>query len=226
MIKEERKLEGNIIIGNTWDAVFELGDHEEFDFGDIVYKQNEVSRGLVYLKEGKIKLYSIFDYGMQRTICIVGAPHILGETSIIDGGTNICTAVALAKTKVIFISREKVQTILLSNPNFMHEIMYALAKKIRYMQLQVEDAAFRLPQKLARLLLSYNDYMVFSREEHDSTLIVTHDELASCLGTTRPKVSEHLNEFYKHGLIEKGKGFIKIKNYEGLKDISGKFSNI
>ncbi|HEY8891009.1 MAG TPA: Crp/Fnr family transcriptional regulator [Clostridium sp.] len=225
MVKEEHKLEGSISIQNTMEALLKLGDHQDFNFGDIVYKQNEPSRGLVYFQEGKIKLYTSFPDGMKRTICMVGAPHILGETSVIDGGTNICTAIALAKTKIVFIPREKMQAILLSNPNFMHMIMSDLAKKIRYMQLQVEDAAFRLPQRLARLLLCYNDYMKFPREEHELTLIVTHNELASCLGTTRPKVTEHLNEFYKHGLIEKGKGFIRIKDYEGLEHISGKFIN-
>ena len=226
MIKVEHKLERNMKIGNIWEALSELGDHQEFNFGDIIYKQNEPSRGLVYFQEGKIKLYTIFPDGMERTICMVGSPHILGETSLFDGGKNICTAIALAKTKVVLISREKVKAILLSNPNFMYVIMSALAKKVRYMQVQVEDAAFRLPQRLARLLLSYNDYLEFPREEHDLRLIVTHDELASCLGTTRPKVTEHLNEFYRHGLVEKGRGFIRIKDYEGLKHISGKFSNV
>jgi hypothetical protein len=47
----------------------EVGDHLELNLGDIVYKQNEPSRGLVYFQEGKVKLYTIFPDGMERTIC-------------------------------------------------------------------------------------------------------------------------------------------------------------
>lgn len=201
----------------------ELGVRQDFNFGDIVYKQNEPSPGLTCFQQGKIELCTILPCGLKKDICMVGTPHILGETSVIDGGVNICTAIARAKTKVVFVPKEIALEILLSNPNIMNAIMSAMAKKIRFMQTQVEDAAFRLPQKLARLLLSYNEYTESPCKER---LIVTHDELASFLGTTRPKITRYLNEFYMNGLIEKGRGDIRIKDYEGLKRISGKFSEV
>jgi len=216
----------NILEESIWKTLLELGVHQEFNFGDIVYKQNEPSRGLICFQQGKIELCTILPGGMKKNICMVGTPHILGETSVIDGGTNICTAIAQAKTKVVFVSKEIAQEIFLSNPNLMYVIMSAMAKKIRYMQIQVEDAAFRLPQKLARLLLSYNEYLESPCKEHDGRVIVTHDELASFLGTTRPKITKHLNALYKQGLIEKGRGYIRIKDYEGLKHICGKFSDV
>ena len=157
MIKKEHELEENI-----WDKLFELGNHQEFNSGDIIYKQNEPSTGLIYFQQGKIKLYTNVS-NIERTVCVMEQPYILGESSLIDGGTNICTAVALTKTKIVFVSQEAVQTILLSYPDFMYVIMGSLAKKIRYMQLQVEDAAFRLPQRLARLLLCYNEYKKISK---------------------------------------------------------------
>ncbi|XWX60176.1 Crp/Fnr family transcriptional regulator [Desulfitobacterium sp. AusDCA] len=92
--------------------------------------------------------------------------------------------------------------------------------------MQVEDAAFKLPQKLARLLLNFNDYVELPSENREIRLVVTHNELASFLGTTRPKITEYLNEFYKQGLIEKGRGFIQIVDSEGLKKMSGKYESI
>ncbi|WP_434511405.1 Crp/Fnr family transcriptional regulator [Desulfitobacterium sp. AusDCA] len=109
MIKLENIKESDINIKNIWSTMLELGIQQEFTSGDIIYKQCEPSSGLVCFQEGKIKLYTLLPDGIERTICMVGTPHILCETSVIDGGTNICTAMALAKTKVVFISNEKVK---------------------------------------------------------------------------------------------------------------------
>lgn len=209
---------------NLWKGLLKFGDPQEFNFGDVIYKQYEPSKGIYYFLQGKIKLFTNLDDGMERTIRIVVTPHILGETSLIDDGVNLCTAIALAKTKILFIPRERVQTNLLSNAILINMIMSSLANKIRYMQFQVENAAFTLPQRIARLLLNFNDEINFHNPKNCSRLIVTHDELASILGTTRPKITKHLNDFYNLGLLEKGRGFIRIIDCEGLKSICGKFN--
>nr|WP_282433873.1 helix-turn-helix domain-containing protein [Desulfitobacterium hafniense] len=53
-----------------------------------------------------------------------------------------------------------------------------------------------------------------------------HDELAGFIGTTRPKVTEHLNVFMTKDLIEKGRGYIVIRDIEGLKKINMIYSLI
>ncbi|NLI90888.1 MAG: Crp/Fnr family transcriptional regulator [Peptococcaceae bacterium] len=207
MIKVDELSEENLL-----NDLFESGEPLEFDYGDTIYKKYEHSKGLYYFKQGKIRLCTIFPDGMGRTIEIIRTPCILGETSLIDGGTNLCTAIALAKTKVLFIPREKVLAILPSNSILMNMMMNSLAKKIRTMQLQVENASFKLPQRIARLLINnYDEIKKYSKKD-DIRIIVTHDELAGFLGTTRPKITEHLNEFSRLGLIEKGRGYFRIKN--------------
>lgn len=203
---------------DLWKALLAYGDPQEFNYGDIIYKQNELSKGLYCFLQGKIRLYAAFSDGMERTIHIsMTAPEILGETSVIDDGKNLCTAIALAKTRVIFISKESVQLNLLSNPNYIDIIIKGLAQKLKFMQAQAENAAFKLPQRIARLLLSYN-YVPFTTCCNGNTrIIITHDELAGYLGTTRAKVTKYLNELYKLNLIEKGRGFIRITDYEGLR---------
>ena len=94
-----------------------------------------------------------------------------------------------------------------------------MARKMRSMQAQAEDLAANIPQRLARMLLNCNKYGVFTHKEQEEHITITHDDLANFLGTTRPKITEHLNNFRKQGLIEKGRGYIIIKDYEGLKKL-------
>lgn len=223
MIKEF-KPEMDAFNKDAWEVLFKAGNELEFKPGDFIFKQNELAEVLIFFKKGKIKLYTIIPGGMERTICEIETPCLLCEGPVIDGGNNICMAKVLTKTNVIFIPREIVLAELLKNPDVLHLMMSTLANKLRFMQNQVEDASFRIPQRLARLLICGNEYRLLQDGEKELILSVTHIELASCLGTTRPKVTEHLNNFEKHGLIEKVKGYIIIKDYEGLKNIAGKFS--
>lgn len=204
---------------DTWDLLFKLGSPREYNAGDIIYLQDEESRGLVCLLEGRIKNCAIFADGTEKTLCILEAPSITGETAVIDGGKSICSSIAMTKAKVIFIPREEAKQFLLSNPQVMMLVLNTMARKIRSMQIQAQDMAVNIPQRLARMLLDCNKYGVFTHQEEEIRLTITHDELASFLGTTRPIITKYLSEFTSLGLIEKGRGYITIKNPQGLKQL-------
>ena len=53
-------------------------------------------------------------------------------------------------------------------------------------------------------------------------LKITHEQLASHLGTVREAVSRMLKYFESEGLVELSRGTIRIEDAEGLRDISEK----
>lgn len=205
---------------NTIEVLSRSGIQREYNAGDMIYCQDEPTSGLVYLQEGKIKNFVVYPDGTEKTLCILEAPSITGETAVVDGGTSICAAIAVTKIKTVFIAREKAQELLLSNPNLMLLILRFMALKMRSMQLQAQEIVANIPQRLASLLLNSSKYGIFTGTDQNSRLVITHDELASFIGTTRPKITEHLNAFMRQGLIEKERGHIVIKDHEGLKRIS------
>jgi CRP-like cAMP-binding protein len=77
------------------------------------------------------------------------------------------------------------------------------------MALQAEDlAAHNISSRLARMLLNFKQYGVFTYQEDERCLLITHEELSSFVGTTRPNVTAFLNDFARKGMIE-----IKGSNY-------------
>lgn len=204
----------------TREILSDLGIPREYNPGDLIYYQDEPSSGLVYVEQGRIKSSVFFPDGTEKSLNILEGPTITGETAVIDGGTSICSVIALTKVKVFFIPREKAQELLLENPNLMMLLLEYMAKKIRSMQIQAQEVVSNIPQRLAYLLLHAEEYGIFSHKGQDSRLYITHDELASFIGTTRPKITELLNIFMKQGFIEKGRGYIEIKDYEGLNRIA------
>ncbi len=204
---------------NTWRELLKLGTLRKYRTDEIIFLQDQPSSGLVCLKEGKLKTCMLFPNGKEKILSILDVPYILEEMPIFDGGVYTCSAIAMAPTEIVFVSKEKTLDFLKSNPDLYRVALRVMAKKMRWMHIQANDMLFSIPERLAYLLLNYSDYGIFPNKQKDVKLIITHDELACLLGTTRPLITKYLNEFYRLELIDKGEGYIIIKDLEGLKKL-------
>jgi CRP/FNR family transcriptional regulator, cyclic AMP receptor protein len=206
----------------TWEMLFSLGTIREYRAGEIIYYQEELNTGLVCLKKGQLKNCLFMLDGTEKQLNVLNAPSITAETSVVDDGRSICSAVAITDVILSVIPQDKARKVLFENPQLMDLTLHIMAKKMRSILMQVEGVVTTIPQRLARMLLTVEEYGVYTHQEHSDQLIITHDEMARFLGTTRPKITEFFSEFAKLGLIERGRGYIKIVNKDGLKEIREK----
>lgn len=203
----------------TWEMLFSLGTIREYRAGEIIYFQEEPNTGLICLKKGKLKNCIFMLDGTEKQLNILKAPSITAETSVVDDGASICTAVAVTDVTVSIIPQDKAREILFSDPHLMDLILHIMAKKMRSALMQLEGVVTTIPQRLARMLLTVEGYGVYTHQEHSDRLIITHEEMARFLGTTRPKITEFLSEFDKMGLIKRGRGYLTIIDKKGLKEV-------
>jgi CRP/FNR family transcriptional regulator len=61
---------------------------------------------------------------------------------------------------------------------------------------------------------------VLQLQSTSPTIKVTHDELATDLGTAREVISRKLAQWEKLGLIERGRGILKILNTKQLQNLA------
>lgn len=203
----------------TWEMLFSLGTLREYRAGEIIYFQEEPNTGLICLKKGKVKNCIFMLDGTEKQLNILKAPSITGETSVVDDGMSICCAVAVTDATVSIIPQDKAREVLFLNPYLMDLTLHIMAKKMRSMLMQLEGVVTTIPQRLARMLLTVEGYGVYTHQEHSDRLIITHEEMARFLGTTRPKITEFLSEFAKMGLIVRGRGYLTIVDRKGLEEI-------
>lgn len=203
----------------TWEMLFSLGTLRHFKAGEIIYYQDELNTGLICLKKGQMKNCLFMLDGTEKQLNILSAPSITAETSVVDDGRSICSAVAITDVTLSIIPQDKARKILFQNPQLMDLTLHIMAKKMRTILMQLEGVVTTIPQRLARMLLAIEEYGVYTHEEHSDRLIITHDTMARFLGTTRPKITEFLSEFANAGIIERGRGYIKIVNREKLEKI-------
>lgn len=203
----------------TWEMLFSLGTLRNLKAGEIIYYQDELNTGLVCLKKGQMKNCLFMLDGTEKQLNILSAPSITAETSVVDDGRSICSAVAITDVTLSIIPQDKARKVLFQNPQLMDLALHVMAKKMRTILMQLEGVVTTIPQRLARMLLTIEAYGVYTHEEHSDRLIITHDTMARFLGTTRPKVTEFLSDFSKAGIIERGRGYIKILDRKKLQEI-------
>ncbi len=203
----------------TWEMLFSSGRIREYKSGEIIYYQEEPNTGLICLKKGKLKNCLFMMDGTEKQLNVLNAPSITAETSVVDDGRSICSAVAITDVTLSIIPQDKARELLFENSQLMDLTLHIMAKKMRSILMQLEGVVTTIPQRLARMLLTVEEYGVYTHQDHNDRLVITHDEMARFLGTTRPKVTEFLSEFTRMLLIERGRGYIKIIDRKGLEEI-------
>ena len=197
-----------------WNIMAESGEYKKLDRGSIVFSKEKPNNGIVCLKKGKVKISSILRNGKEKIFGIMVAPSVFGETETFDGGPRMVTATALTTVEVNYIFLPEAKQLIESNSEIAIFLFKALGLKLRWTTLQVEDLSQfnKIPYRLAALLLDFKKYGVFTDHNDNNCLLITHDELANCINTTRPRVTTLLKRFAASGMLETKRGQIRILN--------------
>ncbi len=162
---------------------------------------------------GLISLVVVMNDGRTAEAGIVGHEGFTGTTAAVGLRKELLQAVVQITGDGFRVKAKVLQGILKSTPQL--QLMLSRYAAIRAMQVAQTAACNRLhdiEQRLARWLLMTQD-KVDSR-----VLLITHDFLATMLGTDRSTVSLAAGVLQKKGLIRYSRGAVKIVNREELED--------
>ncbi len=162
---------------------------------------------------GLISLVVVMKDGKTAEAGIVGNEGCTGTLAAVGLGRSPLQAVVQITGDGFRVEVSVFQDILESTPNL--RMMLSRYSAIRGMQIAQTAACNRLhdiEQRLARWLLMTQDRV------DSAELLITHDFLATMLGTDRPTVSLAAGVLQKKKLIEYTRGAVKIVNRKKLED--------
>jgi CRP-like cAMP-binding protein len=162
---------------------------------------------------GLISLVVVMKDGKTAEAGIVGNEGCTGTLAAVGLSRSPLQAVVQITGDGFRVEVSVFQDILESTPNL--RMMLSRYSAIRGMQIAQTAACNRLhdiEQRLARWLLMTQDRV------DSASLLITHDFLATMLGTDRPTVSLAAAALQKKKLIEYTRGAVKIVNRKKLED--------
>ncbi len=205
---------------SLWKSLCGHGQHVTYTEGQFLYLQDAPTKGLFCIDSGQVKNYQILPDGTEAILTLYSARVVIGEAGVFQDQPNICSASAQTAVSAYLIPREIVLELLKTDPRFAQYIVLTLTKKLRTVTTQMCDLVGRnVFSRLAKTLLILEHYGVISDKKHE-WYYITHAELASIIGTTRPNVTGGLNRLMQSGALELKRNQIRILDCALLERLS------
>ena len=176
----------------------------EYGASRNIYWEGDSADSVLFLRQGKVKLSVTSKQGKEAIIAVLDSGEFLGEGCLAGQPVRMATATALTDCSLSRLDK----TLMVRLLHDQHEISemfvsHLLSRNIRY-EADLVDQLFNSSEKrLARILLLLSHFGKDSRAEPVLPMI-SHENLAEMVGTTRSRVSHFMNKFRELGFIDYG----------------------
>ena len=171
----------------------------------VVFSQGEPADALYYIQRGKVKLVVVSFAGKEATLSVMGKGEFFGLGSLQQRSLRLTTATTLEPSVIVRVERDAMQRELRSHPRLSEVLMTQLLSRTLTLQKDLCTHIFDPSEKrLARVLLKLSRLGEESQQQVAMPKI-SHDTLATMVGTTRSRITYFMNKFKKLGFIDYGK---------------------
>lgn len=173
--------------------------------GSLLFVEGEDPRGVFILCSGRAKLTTSSTEGKTLIVKIAEPGEVLGASATILGKPYEVSAETIEPSQLNFIKRDDFLKFLGTHSEACMHTAQQLSEKYHAAQREIRSLGLSqtTSEKLARLLLDWCD-----RTGEETTrgmrlkVLLTHEEIAQMIGTTRETVTRLLSDFKRKKIID------------------------
>jgi CRP/FNR family transcriptional regulator len=189
-----------------------------FAAGEAVLVEGKPCEGLYFVIQGQVRLIRGAAEGREHVLRVLGPGATFNDIAVFDGGPNSDGAVAVGSTTVGFIPKANMTALIDRYPEVAKGALKLLSSRQRTLGSVVEDLALRdVTTRVARLLLGcmgQHEHIV--EQAPDACARITHQEIASMVGSVREVVQRVLKDLERDGAIVLERTRIRIRDQSKL----------
>ncbi|OGQ86715.1 MAG: transcriptional regulator [Deltaproteobacteria bacterium RIFOXYD12_FULL_56_24] len=191
---------------------------QDYDRGQTIFAEGDEGTGFYIVMEGLVKIYKLSLEGKEQILHIFGPGEPFAEAAVFMGSTFPAHAMALEKSRTIFLPRRAFIDLIQTNPALAMNMLAALSMRLKKFAHLIEDLSLKeVPGRVAAHLL----YLSTQQGDRDTVkLNIGKAQLASLLGTIPETLSRILGKLAKQGLISSDGAQITILDRDGLEDLA------
>lgn len=191
---------------------------QDYGRGQSIFAEGDPGTGFYVVMEGLVKIYKLSLEGKEQILHIFGPGEPFAEAAVFIGSTFPAHALALEKSRAIFIPRKAFIDLIQTNPALAMNMLAALSMRLKKFAHLIEDLSLKeVPGRVAAHIL----YLSTQQGDSDTVkLNIGKAQLASLLGTIPETLSRILNKLSKQGLISSEGAQITILDRDGLEDLA------
>ena len=159
-----------------------------------IYLPADHADGVLLLVSGRVKICSVTPEGKQSILAFIEPGEMFGELSILDHGSREEYAEASEKSTVVLIPVEYMRELVERNSHLALSVTKLLGLRRKRVERRLKYLLFRSNRdRLIHLLLELaEDYGKQNGARIDLSIKLSHQDLASVIGSTRETADRHL----------------------------------
>jgi CRP/FNR family transcriptional regulator len=190
--------------------------------GSLLFVEGEQPRGVFLVCSGRVKLTTSSTEGRILIVKIAEPGEVLGASATILGKPYEVSAETIEPSQLNFIKRDDFLNFLVTRPEACMHAAQQLSDKYHAAQREIRSLGLSQTtgEKLAKLLLDWckSGGEVTSKGVRIKVLL-THEEIAQMIGTTRETVTRLLSDFKRRKIIEVKGSTVIVLDKSGLEDM-------
>jgi CRP/FNR family transcriptional regulator len=183
--------------------------------GAVVFGPGQPPQNYLLLINGTVRVHQLSESGREIVLYRVQAGESCAMTTACLIGDDVYQAEGVAETPVeaVVLPREAFDEAISKSPEFRRFVFAALSSRMTHLFKLIEEVAFsRIDVRLAQRLLELAG--------DADRVVMTHQQLASELGTAREVISRQLTEFQRRGLLATARGELTLLNRPALRRLA------
>lgn len=174
----------------------------------VIVTEGDTNQSLYVIVSGRAKVFVTDSEGREMILRLLGPGESFGELALLDDAPRSASVMTTEPTELLILSRPDFERCVLDHPRAAVGIIRALTARIRSLTDDVRalgllDVYGRISKTLVQLA-----------EDRDGKLVITqrltHQDIASMVGSSREMVTRILKELTVGGYLTVGSGQITI----------------
>jgi CRP/FNR family transcriptional regulator len=196
------------------------GRHAKLEPGSFYLRERDNCSQIAMVGNGLLRVYKVGESGREITLYYVkpGQTCLLNISCLMSGMACPATAVVEESVEAVVFSGDLFRKWVANHAGVRNFVFDILSTRVAHIMALVEEVAFRkMDQRLADYL--YARFM--STGASVTEIPVTHEKIASDLGSAREVVSRLLKDFERERAVRLARGKIYLDQADVLRSIAG-----
>lgn len=202
----------------AWDVLRCKGTPISIPSGGCVFLQGDRHEGIWLIEEGVVRTFYAAPSGREITLAYWTPGHFVGGPEIFGGGQHIWSADVTKDSRLLYLPAAAIRGLIETQPSFALCLIEGLVAKGKcYSALAQMLGTRSVVERLTQLLVILAEN--HGRRDGNRLVIerkITHDQIATIVGSTRQWVTITLDKFQKKGIISVSRQTIVIERHDLL----------
>jgi|SRR5689334_342866 len=181
--------------------------------GEFIYTPGDRADVVYILKRGRVKLSVLAETGKEIAIDIIQPGEIFGEFALVDESLRSNMTQALDDVLMWVFSKHDFTKLLTTQPKLALSYIRLVGDRRRRMEKKLSAITSKpVSARICELLHELSTSSAAVETIGNNHLVpLTHHDVASLIGAARQTTTTVLNDLERRGIIELGRGWIRVK---------------